>query len=90
MERMRGKGKSKTTQRCRALRDSSVADRNTRVKPGMSGNREDFVMSQDASKTGWDCLLRSSSYFDQHGPSWVGFMHEEEQKREKNCYSVIN
>ena len=56
----------------------------------MSEDREDFVMSQDASKMGWNCLLRSSSYFDQHGPSWVGFMHEEEQKREKNSYGVIN
>ena len=56
----------------------------------MSEDREDFVMSRDASKMGWDCLRRSSSCFDQHGPSWVGFMHEEEQKREKNSYSVIN
>ena len=50
-------------------KDGGVIDRNTGVKWGTFENRDDFVMSQNLSNTGWDHLLRISSYFYHNGSS---------------------
>lgn len=69
-------------------KDGGVIDRNTGVKWGTFENRDDFVMSQNLSNMGWDHPLRRSSCFYHHGPSCVGFTHEEEQKRERKIAIV--